>query len=97
MQYDADTALVTVSSTEDGTIRAITFDLAGLVNGTSSSNVTSHGTISNTNGNTLYGYDSHVFMHPNGNRYLLYSNHQSIRIARMTSYNRVEYDTFLVE
>jgi hypothetical protein len=96
MMWNQDTVLATVSTIEDNTMRAITFSLSGLINGTSSSNVVSHGRIVNTKGTALQGFDSHVFSHPNGHHYLLYSNHVSIRIARMTSYNVVEDDTMLV-
>lgn len=97
MQWDADTYLITVSALSDGTMRAVTFSLSGLINGTSSSDPVNRGTITDTAGNQLHGYDSHVFKHPNGNIYLVYSNNVSLRIARMTSYSTVEGDTLLVQ
>jgi hypothetical protein len=96
MQWDSDTYLITVSAIEDDTIRTVTFSVSGLINGTSA-NATTHKPMVDQNGNKLQGYDSHVFRHPNGNTYLTYSNHASIRIAQMTSYNTVTQDTLLVQ
>lgn len=96
MMWNSDTVLVTVSAISDNTIRALTFSLSGLINGTSS-RIQSQGVVRNDQGSKLSGYDSHVFQHPNGNKYLLYSNHVSIRIALMTSYNTVTQDTLLVQ
>lgn len=96
MQWDSKTWLVTVSALEDDTMRSVSFSLSGLINGTSA-HTTNHGTIVGENGGKLYGYDSHVFKHPNGHTYLVYSNNISLRIARMTSYNTVTQDTLLVQ
>lgn len=95
MAWDADTALLTVSATSDNTIRAVTFSLSGFFNGRSG-NFVNHGTVVDEHGTALQGFDSHVFVHPNGKRYITYSNHVSLRIARMTSYNTVTGDSVLV-
>ncbi|CEH12074.1 hypothetical protein CBOM_00084 [Ceraceosorus bombacis] len=73
--------IYTVSSTKDDKLRALTSDTDDPL-GT----WTSHGVIT-YRGQPAEGFDSHVFTHPNGKRYLLYSDHAAILIAEMSSPN----------
>lgn len=95
MAWDKDTALITVSAISDNTMRAVTFSLSGFFRDGNGGFV-NHGTIVDEKGTALQGFDSHVFAHPNGHKYLTYSNHVSVRIARMTAYNKVTGDSVLV-
>lgn len=77
VQY-GDKFLYTVSAIQDDTLRALiskTDDPLG--------EYTDLGRILGEDGMPLQGYDPHVIVHPNGNLYLTWSNHEFVQIVQL--------------
>ncbi|PWN98191.1 hypothetical protein FA09DRAFT_329812 [Tilletiopsis washingtonensis] len=77
-RWDDSTIIYSVSSTKDDMLRTAVSDSA-------TGAYRKQGTIK-YNGTAVKGFDSHIFRHPNGKRYLAWSDHQSILLAEMRNY-----------
>ncbi|EPQ30262.1 uncharacterized protein PFL1_02378 [Pseudozyma flocculosa PF-1] len=82
--WDGGRFLYTVSAVADDTMRALlsrTQDVLG--------EYEDLGRITH-NGTALKGFDPHVIVHPNGKKYLTWSNHEYVQIVELTSANTAD-------
>ncbi len=73
-----DKFLYTVSAIQDDTIRALISNSNDPLG-----NYTDLGRILGPDGTPLTGYDPHVIVHPNGNSYLTWSNHEFVQLVQL--------------
>ncbi|CBQ71969.1 conserved hypothetical protein [Sporisorium reilianum SRZ2] len=73
-----DKFLYTVSAIADDTMRALVSTTDGPLGA-----YTDLGRILGQDGKPLTGYDPHVIVHPNGNTYLTWSNHEYVQIVQL--------------
>lgn len=77
VQY-GDRFLYSVSAIQDNTIRVLLSDSDDPLG-----SYTDLGRILGEDGTPLQGYDPHVIVHPNGNSYLTWSNHEYVQIVQL--------------